>query len=223
MRQPPTTPSPPPEGQLPITGTTPTIPSPRETTTDAPDTLLRGRKLANSGYRTSGLDAARKMVREDIDHFVTLPLNVLWSIPLACELGDIQQHLIRQGWLSDGRWNSRKISKENINSCLSLSEREAFQPLADIFNEILTCSQAAMIRKDVQRMVHAGKIAPRSDRISKHRPDAFLLMKSSLESNPREAPGARMPDTVHWRDITCPFEYKFGDGNEEDVGLSIQY
>jgi len=223
MRQPPTTPSPPPEGQLPIPGTTPTTPPPRETTTNAPDTLLRERKLANSGYRTSGLDAARKMVRKDIGHFVTLPLKVLWSTPLACELGDIQQHLIRQGWLSDGRWNSRKISKENLNSRSGLSEWDAFQPLADIFNEILTCSQAATIRKDVHRMVHAGQIAPKSDRISKHRPDAFLLMKSSLKSNPQEAPGAKTPDTVHWRDITCPFEYKFGDGDEEDVGLNIQY
>lgn len=72
-------------------------------------------------------------------------------------------------------------------------------------------------------MVHAGRTAPKSDRISKHRPDAFLLMNSSLESNPQDAPGAKIPDTVYWRDITCPFEYKFGDGDKEDVGPSIQY
>lgn len=72
-------------------------------------------------------------------------------------------------------------------------------------------------------MVHAGRTASKSDRISKHRPDAFLLMNSSLGSGPQDAPGTEIPDTIHWRDITCPFEYKFGDGDKKDVGLSIQY
>ena len=69
MGQRPRTPSPPLEGQLPTSGTAPTTPPPREETkTNAPDTLPRESKLANSGYRTSGLDVARKMVRQGIGH-----------------------------------------------------------------------------------------------------------------------------------------------------------
>ena len=162
------------------------------------------------------------MVREDIDHVVLLPLEVLWKIPLAYDVDRIRHRLIEQGWLPDGRWNPQRISKADLDSRSGLPEWNAFRPLADLFNEILTYPPAAMARKDVRCMVHAGWTAPKSDRISKHRPDAFLLMNSSLGGHPSDASGIKIPDTIHWRDITCPFEYKFGDGDKKDVGPSIQ-
>jgi len=222
MTQSPTTTPPPPESQLPTSSTGPITPPPKDITTNAPDSLPREGKLANSGYRTSGLDAARRMVREDIDHVVLLPLEVLWKIPLAYDVDRIRQHITKQGWLLDDRWNPQRISRTNLDSRSGLLEWDAFRPLADLFNEILTYPPAATVRKDVRCMVHAGWAAPKSDRISKHRPDAFLLMNSSLEVNPSDASEIKIPDTIHWRDITCPFEYKFGDGDKKDVGLSVR-
>ena len=67
-------------------------------------------------------------------------------------------------------------------------------------------------------MINAGSASLKPGKISTNRPDAFLLMNSSLTA------GAQGPDTpyqVYWRDLTCPFEYEFGDGDEIDVRSSI--
>ncbi|KAF9643095.1 hypothetical protein BDM02DRAFT_3132663 [Thelephora ganbajun] len=114
----------------------------------------------------------------------------------------------------DGKWNPQKMSKACLDSWSGLSKSNTFRPLTDLFNDILAYPPATTSQKDVRCMVHASWTAPKSDRISNHWPDAFLLMNSSLEGNPSDTPGNRTSNPVHWRDVTCPFEYKFGDGNK---------
>ena len=66
-------------------------------------------------------------------------------------------------------------------------------------------------------MVHAGSATPKSDRISTNRPDAFLLMKSSPMNGSSEASAVDVRYPVRWRDLTCPFEFEFGNGDGKDV------
>lgn len=93
----------------------PTTPSPKQTTVNVSDSLPRESKLAAGGYRTSGLDAARKMIREDIDHVVLLHLDVLFQAPPAYGSDDITQHLLEQGQLPDGKRNPQRISKTELD------------------------------------------------------------------------------------------------------------
>ena len=115
---------------------------------------------------------------------------------------------------------SSKVSKDNLSGQRDLTERAAFKPLADIFNEILTCPQTTATRNSVRTMDHAGSTSPKSDRISTNCPDAFLLMNSSLANSSSETPAADMRYSMDWRDLACPLEYKFGNGDKMDVRTS---
>ena len=104
-----------------------------------------------------------------------------------------------------------------MSSQRDLLKPAAFKPLADVFNEILAYPQTTTTTKNsVRTTVHAGS-SPKSERISTNCPDTFLLMNSNLAKNSSETPAADVRYPVHWRDLTCPFEYKFGNGGEMDV------
>ena len=193
-------------------------PSPKKTTIKVPDTPLRSSRTATEEYRASGLDDARRIVREDIGYVIRLPIDYLWThCTLAHSLDDVRAHLTERDWLREGKWNPEKVTKENLDSQRDLLEHAAFKPLADIFNEVLAYPSTVATEKDVRTMVHAGSAIPKSDRISTNQPDAFLLMSSSNANSSRAASVTDAPYPVRWRDLTCPFEYKFGDGNKIDV------
>jgi hypothetical protein len=77
------------------------------------------------------------------------------------------------------------MSGASLDSRSRLLEWDAFRPFTDFFDHILTYPPAAMRRMDVRRMVRAGRVVPKFDKISKHRRDPFLLVNSSLESDRR--------------------------------------
>ena len=55
-------------------------------------------------------------------------------------------------------------------------EQEAYEPLTEIFNIILSCNPS---NSNVIGMVNAGSHSLKSDRISTNRPDAYLVLQSS--------------------------------------------
>lgn len=57
----------------------------------------------------------------------------------------------------------------------------------------------------VKAMVHAGSFGLKSTRISTNRREAFLLLVCSTTGG------------LLWRELVCPFGYKFGDGDRADV------
>lgn len=193
-------------------------PSPKKNTINGSDTPLRSRRTTTEEYRASGLDDARRIVRQDIGHVICLPIDHLWThCPTGHTLDGVKAHLAGRGWLVGGKWNPEKVSRENVDGRRGLPEHTAFKPLSDIFNEILAYPPTAGMKNDVQTMVHAGSTTPKSDRISTNRPDAFLLMSSGLTSSSSDTSAADTSRPVHWRDLTCPFEYKLGDGKMIDV------
>ena len=195
-------------------------PSPKRTMAKGPqDTPLRSSRTATEEYRASELDGARRIVCEDIGYVIRLPIDYLWThCTLIYNLDDVKAHLAEQDWILFQDSISHLAAKDNFNRRQGLPEHAAFKPLADIFNQILTYPQAVAMGKDVRTMVNAGSASHKPRKISTNRPDAFLLVNSSLTA------GARGPDApyqVHWRDLTCLFEYEFGDGDEIDVRSSI--
>ena len=194
-------------------------PSPNKITVKGPDTPLRSSRTTTEEYRARGRDNTRRIVREDVGHAIRLPIDYLWThCALVHSLDDIRTYLTELGWLRDGKWNPEKVSKEKLDGQRDLLEHVAFEPLADIFNQILAYSPTVAMEKDVRTMIHTS---PKSDGISTNRPDAFLLMNSGIASSLGDAPAAGAPHLVHWRDLTCPFEYEFGDGDKKDVRPSI--
>ena len=146
----------------------------------------------------------------------------MWThCALVRGLDDIRAYLTELGWLRDGKWNPEKVSKERLDGQRDLLEHVAFEPLADIFNQILVYPPTVAMEKDVRTMIHTGSTGPKSDRISTNRPDAFLPTNSGIASSLGDAPAVGASYPVHWRDLTSPFEYEFGDGDKKDVRPSI--
>ncbi|KAF9642527.1 hypothetical protein BDM02DRAFT_2063244 [Thelephora ganbajun] len=190
-----------------------------------PDTAPWEHKTSREEYRTAGLAEARRIVCEDIGHVIFPPLHHLWECcPQKHELDNIKFHLTRLGWLCDGKWNPVKLPKQSLQKAGCLTEYEASKCLTEIFNDTLQFDPPTGARLGVQSMIHAGYTEPKSDKISVHRPDAFLLMCSSLNNSPPPGNGGHPPTisttirstSVYRRDLTCPFEYKFEKGDEDD-------
>ena len=76
-------------------------------------------------------------------------------------------------------------------------------------------------RTVLRYMAHARSTGPKSNRINVSHSVAFLLMSSSLTNSSSEisATDARYPE--HRGDLTCPFEYNFGDADRADVRTGI--
>jgi hypothetical protein len=158
------------------------------------------------------------MVREDIGHVVIAPDSYLWELyPVPHEFKAIMQHLTEEGWLTnDHKWNPERISREYLEQRQKgFMEQEAFEPLTEIFNVILSYMPSS---SKVLGMVNGGSHSLKSDRISTNRPDAYLVLQSSRVNS--SAKGSKIPKRRLWRDAACPFEYKFGDGDKDDVSRS---
>ena len=183
-----------------------------------PDTTIATHRTATEDYRAASLSNARKVVLEDIGHFVIAPDSYLWDLyPVPHGFETIMQHLTEEGWLtSDSKWNPRRISREDLEQRKAgFMEQEAFEPLTRIFNVILSYKPSS---SKVLGMVNAGSHPLKSDRISTNRPDAYLVLQSP-QAKP-STKGTEIPKRRLWRDATCPFEYKFGDGDKGDVSRS---
>lgn len=180
-----------------------------------PDTGVREHLTTSTRFRTADLQQARSILAEEVSHLICLPLEHLWeSYPLnANALANVKQHLAQKKLLSDdGKWNPT-IRKERFAKKLhGVHEADTFNIFSRTFNGVVSslADCGGLTPGCVERMVHAGSIKPQSDRTSSHRPDAFLLVHAKSPQKPTK-------DGFRWRDITCPFEYKFGNGDTIDV------
>lgn len=94
-------------------------------------------------------------------------------------------------------------------------ENECKGTIFRVISEIFTAMKDSLggdSQGCVVKMVRTGAVVPRSDRTSSHTPDTFLL--AATEGSPK--PRNRAP--FCWKDLTCPFKYKFGNGDVVDVG-----
>jgi hypothetical protein len=189
---------------------------PRPSQEGGPDTGVHEHLTASKSFRTVDLQQARSIFADEVPHLICLPLDCLWgSWPVdASDLKRTKQSLVQQGLLSDEQaWSPTFIRRENFNSrTTGFCETRVFQVFLHIFNGIMSslASGDKPMPGCVDRMVHAGSIEPKSDRQSSHRPDAFLIAHSETSPKPTES-------ETRWRDVTCPFEYKFGNGDATDV------
>ncbi|KAF9783771.1 hypothetical protein BJ322DRAFT_1066999 [Thelephora terrestris] len=192
---------------------------PRPSQEGGPDTGVHEHLTASKSFRTVDLQQARSIFADEVPHLICLPLDCLWgSYPVdASNLKRTKQSLVQQGLLSDEQtWSPTVIRRENFNRRTTGScETRVFQVFSHIFNGIMSslASGDTTMSGCVERMVHAGPIEPKSDRQT-HRPDAFLIAHSETSPKPTER-------ETRWRDVTCPFEYKFGNDNSTDNDASV--
>lgn len=107
------------------------------------------------------------------------PDSYLWDLyPVPHTFGATRRHLTEKGWLtSDHKWNPQRIPREYFERRRKgFMEQEAYEPLTEIFNIILSCNPS---NSNVIGMVNAGSHSLKSDRISTNRPDAYLVLQSS--------------------------------------------
>lgn len=184
-----------------------------------PDTGIHEHRTASRLFRTVDLQQARSILAEEVSHLICLPLERLWeSYPVDnADLAKVKQHLLRENLLSgEGKWH-HTIHKEHFARKLKgVHEVKLFSIFSRIFNEIISslADSGDPASACVNRMVHARSVEPQSNRTSPHRPDAFLVAHTQTSPTPN---GGRF----RWRDLTCPFEYKFGDGGVIDVRRQI--
>ncbi|KAF9783769.1 hypothetical protein BJ322DRAFT_1066990 [Thelephora terrestris] len=188
---------------------------PRPSQEGGPDTKVHEHLTVSKSFRAANLQQARSILADEVPYLLCLPLKEMWiSYPVdESDLKKAKKSLIQQGLLSDEqKWSPTVIREENFNSRINGSnETRVFQVFSHIFNVIMSslASGDKQMPGCVDRMVHAGSIEPKSDRQSSHRPDAFLIAHSQTSPKPTES-------EMRWRDVTCPFEYKFGNGDATD-------
>ncbi|KAF9646538.1 hypothetical protein BDM02DRAFT_3270901 [Thelephora ganbajun] len=181
-----------------------------------PDIGVREHHAASRPFRTADLQQARSILAEEVSHLICLPLEYLWeSYPLDnADLPKVKQHLVQKNLLSNkGKWHPTIHKERFAKKSDGIREAELFSIFSRTFNAVL--SSLADHEKPtsgcVERMVHAVSVEPQSAR---HQPDAFLLVDTGTSPKPT---GHRF----RWRDLTCPFEYKFGNGDAVDNDTKV--
>ena len=176
-----------------------------------PDTGQRASTFTTKLFRTAGLDQGRRILREEVTHLINLPTAHLWDAYSLDDrvLEEVRTRLIEEHYLTKvGAWNRTKVKKESfLARGTGHTEVKTFAFFARLFNLVLGGLKQAGHGTVVKKMVHAGSVGPKSTRVGTHRPDAFLHMTTSTSTAGK----------FRWRDLTCPFEYKFGNGNAVDV------
>ena len=172
-----------------------------------PDTAACASCSATRIFRTAGLSQAHDILRDGVPHLICLSTDHLWeSYSLDyCLLAKVKSHLVETGLLSiKGEWGDVDGEKLNRNHFAAWSESadEAFVFFSHLFNTVLGYLRHGGHGVFAQEMVHAAS------KSAGYRPDAFL--HTAIGTPP--APGK-----FRWRDLICPFEYKFGDGDTVDA------
>ncbi|KAF9645072.1 hypothetical protein BDM02DRAFT_3263161 [Thelephora ganbajun] len=162
-------------------------------------------------FRAAGLSKAHSLLRRHVTHVLNLPLRELWEFfPTEYALAEVRQHLVNVELLVDGKRkgvNRERLQKKKAGD----TEYKIFQPVSEIFNQILAFVRSKQGHTAVLGMVHARYTALASTRSGGSSwPDAFLQMTSG----PNKLEGKR--GVYQWRDIACPFEYSFGKSNDTD-------
>lgn len=171
-------------------------------------------QVATNIFHSAGLSQARGILAEGIPHLICPSTNHLWqSYPLEDRiLAVVRGYLVECGWLSNrGRlMESRgELKKARFHARhTGDSEEKTFAFFANLFNAVLNHIQRSRKQTSIKGMIHAGSITPTSTIPSTHRPDAFLHVDTKTPLTPGKA---------KWRNLTCPFEYKFGGGSALDV------
>jgi len=179
-------------------------------TGDVQQTGLGTRERANTStslFSTVGLSQAHQLLRFENTHLISLPTEYLWeSYQLEDQvLTNVRQHLITASWLTEnGGWDPTEVDRDQFDV-----SGDAFDFFPRLFNVVLGCIQRTGHKTPlVKTMMHSEDVGPESARDSTCQPDAFFHMTTDP---------APMPDKFRWRDLTCPFEYKFGDGSIVNV------
>ena len=152
------------------------------------------------------------MVHDQVPYTICLSTDYLWDScsPNKDVVTEVKQYLVEKLWLTkDGKWDKFGGAKTNeklfATRRIGSSKDKTFRFFSRLFNTVLECLRQSERGTPVEEMVHAVYVEPKS---TSNRPDAFLRMVT-------ETPLTH--GKLRWRDLTCPFEYKFGDGNAVDV------
>ena len=106
-------------------------------------------------------------------------------------------------------FSGEKIDRRQFTTSDEYSdEPPTFSFFSCLFNVVLDYLRKGGQESPVEKVVHAGPSETVSTGSSAHRPDAFLHMVTQTSPPPGK---------IRWRDLTCPFEYKFEDGEVVDV------
>ena len=163
-----------------------------------------------------GLSQARYILRKEEYYLILLSPDDLWrSYSLEDDiLTGVKRYLIETRWLSEqGKWDSicgEEIDKNQFTGVLGEggSEVKSFAFFSHLFNTVLEYLRQNGHVTPVQRMVYTGSVGSESTAAATHQPDAFLQLNTGASPTPGK---------FKWRDLVCPFEYKFGDGDPLDV------
>ena len=172
------------------------------------DTGIHESSLSTGTFRGATLAQGREILNEHVPYLICLPMDRLWNAYSLnnSTLMDVKTHLVDRRWLSGtGQWGSfdgEEIEKERFETRGKGKELKTFMFFSHLFNAVLEFLQGEH-GTTVETMVHAGAIQLKSTRATKHRPDAFLQIAASEKNR--------------WMNLTCPFEYKFGDGGAGNV------
>ena len=187
-----------------------TTPTGRKIVQQTGDTRIRTSAFTTQRFRAASLSQARSILRDEVVYIINLPTTRLWeSYQLKDDvLVEVRKCCREGGWLTEaGKWNGKKIKKERfLTRGVGGNESKTFEIFSTLFNLVQDRIRPREKTTFDTTMVHAGSIGPKSTRVGSHRPDAFLMTS--------ESPGL---GKYRWRDLTCPFEYKFGNGCAVDV------
>lgn len=175
-----------------------------------PDTWARKSAVTMRLFRTAGLSQAHDILRGEVPYSTCLSPDHLWKSYSLDDrvLAKVKQHLTNDGWFSNaGSWyfvNEEGFARQDKGD----GEVKTFAVFSSIFNAVLDYFRTRGSVTSV--LVHVGSIEPKSTTTSSNRPDAFLQMNTRMPPTSTEG-------KFRWRDLTCPFEYKFGNGDTIDV------
>jgi len=162
---------------------------------------------ATSLFSAAGLSQARQLLRYEDTYLISLPTEYLWeSYQLDDQvLTNVRQHLITESWLTEnGGWDPAEVDRNQFDV-----SGDAFDFFPRLFNAVLGYLQRTGSKTSlVKTMMNSANVGPESTGDIIYQPDAFFHMTTDPTS---------MPDKFRWRDLTCPFEYKFDDGHPVNV------
>lgn len=156
---------------------------------------------------STGLSQADYILREEGTCLISLSTDNLWRAypPDDATLRGVHQYLIQTHWLSEqGEFNREQFADMDEEG----SEVELSTFFSNIFNAVLEYLRQHGHETLVRRMVHTDPTESESTGATSYRPDAFLHLTTGASPTSGK---------FKWRDLTCPFEFKFGGDDAVDI------
>ena len=157
---------------------------------------------------------SRLAAMQDLRSVPVVPIKFLFShvlppVPPTVDLDKLKANLRSKNVVRKNGWRRFETPPNNSKKKGSL----VFQPLVDVFNDVLESVPRDETLSAVLQMKLSPDSAPYSKRTNRSRPDAFLelLKRKSVDANVSKS---------HWEDISVSMEFKKSDSDRDKHDVS---